>query len=667
MKHFAFSVLIPFFLLFSLLPMKAAERPNIILIMVDDLGFSDLGYMGGEIETPNLDALANGGIRFSQFYNSGRCCPTRATLMTGLHPHQTGIGWMTDPPHKKRSKDEPPAYQGHLNDSCATVAEVLKQAGYTTLMTGKWHLGFDDQSDWPLQRGFDKFFGCISGATRFFSPEYPRGMTLGNENLTELESTTDEAFYTTDAFTDHAIQFIDEHIEENGTDSPYFLYLAYTAPHWPLHAFEDDIAKYRGKYKMGWDQLRRDRFERQRKLGLATERWTLSEKTPGIPDWNSLDGKKQDEMDLKMAVYAAMVDRVDQNIGKLVDQLRENATFDDTLILFLSDNGACQEGGMLGRGEFYDIEKRNRQDANSYGEAWANAGSTPFRLYKHFVHEGGAATPFFLHWPGGIEPQEQWYREPAQLIDVLPTLIDVAAAEYPAERNGEAIPELDGVSLRPAFAGDSLRREEPIFVEHETNAFIRDGKWKLVGKGVSTIGGTDQAKWELYDMDADRTETNDLAGTKRKKVREMAAQWETWANEVGVYPRGKKSPPGPSSTPAPKEKTELKPERFKPQIAKTGFTIRAEVQAKDPHGVVLAQGGNAFGYSLYFEEGVPVFAWRNRSKLTEVRGSEAMAGKGTLEVRITRNRIAMRANGQEAGKAEINGFLAEQPGLGLYL
>ncbi len=304
-----------------LIPVRAAERPNVILIMVDDMGFSDLGYHGSEIETPNIDALAAGGVKFSQFYNSGRCCPTRATLMTGLHPHQTGIGWMTQPPGGKRGKSEPPAYQGHLNEQCVTIAETLKEAGYGTLMTGKWHLGADDRSDWPMQRGFEKYYGCITGATRFFHPIGDRGISLGNEPVDPPVSTTEEAFYTTDAFTDYAIQFVGEHRKER-SDDPFFLYLAYTAPHWPLQAFEDDIAKYRGKYKQGWVQLREARYAKQIELGLIDKDWPLSPGTPGIPDWDSLDEKKRDEMDLKMAVYAAMVDRVDQNVGKLIEKLK---------------------------------------------------------------------------------------------------------------------------------------------------------------------------------------------------------------------------------------------------------------------------------------------------------------------------------------------------------
>ncbi len=524
-------------LLFLPLPLSAAERPNIILIMVDDMGFSDLGYHGGEINTPNIDALAHGGVRFSQFYNSGRCCPTRATLMTGNHPHQTGIGHMTLSPNKKPSKKpKPPAYQGYLNEHCVTIAHTLQATGYTTLMAGKWHLGHFQKSCWPLQRGFDQYFGTISGATRFFHPEHPRGMTLGNDLIDVPVSTTNKAFYTTDAFTDHAIQFVSDH-QANATTKPFFLYLAYTAPHWPLQAHEDDIAKYRGTYRAGWDALRASRFQRQIKLGLITNNTKLSPRTPTIPDWDSLDADKRDEMDLKMSVYAAMIDRVDQNVGKLVAHLKTTDALDHTLILFLSDNGGCQEGGMLGRGEFYDVGQRNQQTNNSYGEAWANASNTPFRLYKHFAHEGGVSTPFFMHWPEKIQPQKDWFRSPAQLIDVVPTLLDIAGATHPTQFNGNDIPTLDGISLRPAFTGNSLRRSEPICVEHENNAFIRDGDWKLVGRGVSPAAGIVNAKWELYNIAKDRTETTNLAQSEPALVKKMSDAWAAWAQRVNVYPK----------------------------------------------------------------------------------------------------------------------------------
>ncbi|MCB1225556.1 MAG: sulfatase-like hydrolase/transferase [Verrucomicrobiales bacterium] len=635
--------------------LSAAERPNVILILADDLGFSDLGFQGGEIHTPHLDALAAGGVRFSQFYNSGRCCPTRATLVTGLHPHQTGIGHMTIPSGGKEKPGVPPAYQGHLNEQCVTLAQVMQRAGYATMMTGKWHLGPLDQKDWPLQRGFEKYYGCIDGALRYFHPHGTRIITSGNDPVENPASTTEDAFYTTDAFTDHAIGFLQE--EAAGQDRPTFLYLAFNAPHWPLQAFEEDIAKYRGKYRMGWEKLRRQRYARQQELGLIDPQWELSPPTEGIPTWDSLDEKKQDEMDLKMAIYAAMVDRLDQNVGKLVSYLKASGRYDNTLILFLSDNGACQEGGELGRGEFFDVEKRNLEDSNSYGEAWANAGSTPFRLYKHFAHEGGTATPFFMHWPAHIAARADWYPSPAQLIDIMPTLIDVAGGSYPTELDGKMILPIDGISLRPAFSGQPLQRGAPLFIEHETNAFVRDGDWKLVGREVAEPNGVDPSHWELYNLKTDRTELHNLAAEMPEKVASMSAQWDTWAQRVHVYPKtnGEKAAAGePQADPHP------------PQIKGRAFTVRATVRGKDLKGTVLSQGGVRFGWSLHFQQGRPTFTLRDAGKLTEIASPRPFSGKVELEARLDADTMSLRVNGQEVARRKSPGLLSDQPGLGKY-
>ncbi|MCA9241809.1 MAG: arylsulfatase, partial [Planctomycetales bacterium] len=488
---------------------------------------------GGEIDTPNINALAAGGVRFSQFYNSARCCPTRATLMTGLHPHQAGIGHMTNAPNERR--EGPPAYQGYLNRDCVTIAEALRPAGYTTLMAGKWHLGYNARDRWPLQRGFEEYYGCISGATNYFNPRQPRGITFGNEIDDQLKSTTDRRYYTTDAFTDYAIRFVNEAIGE--AEKPFFLYLAYTAPHWPLQAHEEELAKYRGKYKLGWDQLREQRYRRQIELGLIPENWALTPRDQRAPAWDTLDPAKQDEMDLRMAIYAAMIDRVDQNIGRFVANLRQKNLLDNTLILFLSDNGACAEGGILGRGPVLDEQQRNASYDASYGLAWANASSTPYRLYKHFTHEGGSCTPFFMHWPERVSPQSAWYRSPAQLIDIMPTILDVAGAEYPREHHGLPIIPLDGISLSPAFTGATLKRDAPIFLEHENNASARDGKWKLVGRGVAGRERVRPRRWELYDMDADGTELHNLAQEKPRVTRRLSQQWNEWAERSKVYPK----------------------------------------------------------------------------------------------------------------------------------
>ncbi len=512
-------------------------RPNIVLIMVDDMGFSDIGAYGGEIETPNLDRLAKNGLRFTQFYNSARCCPTRATLMTGLHPHEAGIGHMTREDGGEDS-GRPPAYAGNLNDSCVTLAEVAKSAGYATFMTGKWHLSGKDPADWPLQRGFDRYYGCLHGATHFFHPFDSRILYDGNTPDPEPESTTDRPFYTTDAFADHARRFVDEHLSGGDKPSPFFLYLAFTAPHWPIHAHDEEIAKYRGKYRIGWDALRERRHRRQVESGLIPGSWKLTARDREVPAWETLDEKQQDECDHRMAAYAAMIDRVDQKIGELLGALEKHDALENTLILFLSDNGACAEVSLLGVGDpVKDRAPRTELTRPSYGKAWANASNTPYRLYKHFTHEGGANTPFIAHWPARIGSGRDWYREPAQLIDVMATVVDLTGASYPEERNGVAVLPIDGVSLAPAFEGKPLGRERPIFIEHENNASVRDGDWKLVGRNVAPRGGLRQERWQLYNLAEDGTETNNLAEKHPERVAGLSAQWEAWAGRVGVWPK----------------------------------------------------------------------------------------------------------------------------------
>ncbi|MCH2208369.1 MAG: arylsulfatase [Lentisphaerales bacterium] len=526
------------FLLF-LTSLQAAEKPNVIIILVDDMGFSDIGSYGGEIETPNIDALAYGGVRYSQFYNASRCCPTRASLMTGLHPHLTGIGHMTASPdsNKHDKGEEFPNYRGFLNRHCATLAELLKPAGYSTYLAGKWHLGQKEKSQWPLQRGFDKFYGCLAGSTRFFSPDTDerqgRGITYGNEPVTKVKSTTDRAYYTTDAFTDYGIKFI----EEGDKDKPFFLYLAYTAPHWPHQAHEEDIDKYRGKYKMGWDKLRQQRLQRQKELGLFDQELKLSPRDEKVPAWSTIEADKIDELDLRMAVYAAMIDCIDQNIGKLVTSLKKQGLYENTMIMFMTDNGACAEGATLGHGNIIDINKRNLETNNNYGAAWANVSSTPFRLYKHWTHEGGSATPFFMHWPKEIKAQKDWYRSSAQLIDIVPTLLEVCQANYPENLHGNKLHALNGISLTDSFTAKPLKRTKPMFSEHENNAFMIDGNWKLVGKGVAAAKGPNIKKWELYDLKNDRSELKNLAPEKSERLKEMAKAWHAWALKDKVYPK----------------------------------------------------------------------------------------------------------------------------------
>ncbi|TWT54901.1 Arylsulfatase [Rubripirellula amarantea] len=491
------------------------SRPNIIIVLVDDMGYSDLGCYGSEIETPNIDSLASGGMRFMQFYNQGRCCPTRASLITGLQPHQVGIGHMTYPPEQPLGFEGP--YQGYLNDNCTTLASVLKSAGYQTLMSGKWHLGIDREECWPLQRGFDKFYGCLSGAINYFKPGGNRGLTEGNDPVP-----VPEGFYATDTFTDKAIEYIDGAAQQD--DKPFFLYLAYNAPHWPLNAKWEDYQKYRGKYKDGWRALIQARTERQRELGLLDGVKEVSKHNG--PDWNTLSESERDQQDAIMAAYAGCVDSIDQNIGKLVDHLKATKQYENTAIFFLSDNGACQEGGRLGQGDEAMVKNPPLEttDGVRIGMQWARACNTPYRKYKHFVHEGGACTPMIAHWPSGIAQSQQGklVHQRAYLQDFMTTVIDLSGGSYPKD-----VPPCKGVSILPLLAGSEDNvHTEPMFWEHEGNAAARIGQWKLVREY--------EKPWELYDIAVDRTESNDLA-TQQTEVRDdLIRQWEAWATETGV-------------------------------------------------------------------------------------------------------------------------------------
>lgn len=506
-----------------------AQRPNIIVILSDDMGYSDLGCYGGEVETPNLDALADNGLRLTQFYNGARSCPTRASLLTGLYPHQTGIGHMTNTPENNTQHDLGiPEYRGFLNNNCVTIAEVLKDAGYTTLMTGKWHLGISDKSKWPLQRGFDKFYGIVPGASNFFKPAYPRGITSMNDTI----SITDDDFYTTDAFTDNAIKFINESRQEK-SENPFFLYLAYTAPHWPIQAPQKVVDKYKGKYmKGGWTKIREDRFARMREMGIIDENWDLTPQDSR--EWDALSYEKKKELDTRFAIYSAMVDRMDQNIGKLVNHLKEQDILDNTLIIFLNDNGSCAEGGELGGGPAEQLETKEGYFL-TYGHAWANASNTPYREYKHWVHEGGIGTPFIVHWPNVIpkEKHGELISEYGFLPDIMATCTDAAQTTYPEKFKGNKIASTSGKSLIPLFRGANERiHTEPIFWEHEGNKAVRLGKYKLVSKWSKE----QETEWELYDMKTDRTEMHDLTQQFPEKVKKMSKMYDKWATTTRVLP-----------------------------------------------------------------------------------------------------------------------------------
>lgn len=519
------------------------KQPNVLLILNDDMGYSDLGCYGGEIDTPNLDEIANNGLSYTQFYNTARCSPSRASLLTGLHPHQTGIGILT-------YDSGPEGYPGDLNDECVTIAQVLKEDGYKTYMSGKWHIAksLETPSDnWPLQRGFDEFYGTIIGAGSFYDPNT---LTRGNENI-EHEPKNDPDFYYTDAISDQAVHYIKDH-KQNNPEEPFFQYVAYTAPHWPLHAKEADIEKYHGRFDAGWDTLREERLQRMIEKGIIDPSWQLTDRDPKQPEWNEAEYKEW--LTKCMEVYAAQVDSMDQGIGRILDALKETGQYENTVVIFLSDNGACaedipegvnveelvnnlmiakshtREGEEVQFGNTPSLMPGPENTYQSYGTAWANLSNTPFRLYKHWVHEGGIATPFIVQWPKGIEAKGELRHTPSQLTDVMATVLDITGASYPEMYNNKEILPIEGKSLRESFVQDK-NDDKPLFFEHEGNAAVRSGKWKLVKEYPND--------WELFDMEKDRTEMNDLAKNYPEKVKKMNEMYEEWAERCRVVPREK--------------------------------------------------------------------------------------------------------------------------------
>ncbi|HSD00703.1 MAG TPA: arylsulfatase [Casimicrobiaceae bacterium] len=513
-------------------------RPNVVLILVDDMGFSDIGCYGGEVKTPNIDRLAQRGVRFSQFYNTARCSPSRASLLTGLHPHQTGIGVLTN-------DDRPRGYAGAINERCVTMAEVLKAAGYATCLSGKWHLASEMRTPndaWPTRRGFDRFFGTLTGCGSFFQPGT---LTRGEVNVED--EALDPDFYYTDAISAEAVAFVEDRGRRDATQ-PFFLYAAYTAPHWPLHARDEDIARYRGTFDEGWDKLRERRMKRLREFDILDDSAALSERDPTQPAWTDAEDKEWQAR--RMEVYAAQIDRMDQGVGRIVAALEATGTLDDTLIMFLSDNGGSDEGLPLVALERFkqrtDILRLATRDGRevrignepsiapgtedtyaSYGRAWANLSNTPFRYYKQWTHEGGISTPLIVHWPRGNLRAGSVVRAPFQLVDVLPTVIEATGATYPGRYKGRDITPPEGRSLLPALRGEAVP-EATLYWEHTGNAAIRRGRWKMVRRFPQA--------WELYDVTRDRSELHDVAEHHPEVVDALNREWQAWADRVGVIP-----------------------------------------------------------------------------------------------------------------------------------
>lgn len=489
------------------------DRPNIIIIMADDMGFSDIGCYGSEISTPNLDKLAANGLKLRNFYNAGRCCPTRASLLTGKYSHAVGMGDMVSFEDQKVPKGN---YQGYLDPSVPTIAEDLRSAGYSTYMTGKWHVG-ESPEYWPLKRGFDRYFGLISGASSFFEvlKEKRKRFVVQDDKEYILPK---EGYYATDAFTDKAIEFVKSNDTKN---KPFFLYLAYTAPHFPLHAYEEDIAKYENFYLQGWDKTRADRFKKMQKIGLLDSRYQLTPRPNDIQAWNEVTDKKT--WARKMAVYAAMIDRMDKNIGELIQSLETSKQLDNTFIIFLADNGGSPEN--VDDRKLGEPNKRlgERGSYGTYDFQWANVSNTPFKLYKKYMHEGGINSPCIIHWPAKIKPQKDYIDAPSHVIDLLPTSLELAGAK-PANVHGKSLSYIWNGEKKPS---------RTIFWEHEGNKAIRKGNWKLVKE-------LEDADWELYDLGNDPSETKDLASRSTHKVVELKSEYETWARTIGVKEVDKK-------------------------------------------------------------------------------------------------------------------------------
>ena len=504
----------------SLRPLQS-QRPNIVLILADDLGFSDLGCYGSEVATPNLDRLAANGLRFSQFYNAARCCPTRAALLTGLYPHQAGVGHMTGDWTRFGA-----AYSPGLNEQSVTIAELLGEAGYRNYLSGKWHVGGrakGQERNFPTNRGFDRFYGTFGGGD-FFAPD--------NLYLDQQHIKPEGDYYFTDKVTEYGLQVLADH-DRDHKQKPVFLHLCYTAPHFPLHARPEEIARYKGKFRAGWDVERQRRFDRMKKLGLLDRNSKLSPRDPVAQPWSEAQDKE--EWDLRMAVHAAMIDRMDQGIGRVLEAVKRmgapSSEMNNTLVLFLSDNGASAE--YL---DSWPDPRRGHKPGTPTGQpgshrtleiAWANAANTPFRENKMWIHEGGIATPLIAYWPAGIRLKGKITRQVGHVIDLMPTLLEVAGASYPKEFKGRALTAMEGRSLAPVFQGKPLG-SRTLAWEHEGNRGIRDGDWKL----VATFRGA----WELYDLAADRTETNNLASSNPAKAKELADRWQAWADRVGVVP-----------------------------------------------------------------------------------------------------------------------------------
>lgn len=505
------------------------DKPNFVIILADDMGYSDIGAFGSEIQTPHLDQLAAQGLRMSQFYNASRCCPTRASLLSGHYPHNAGVGSM----NKNLGK---PAYQGYINKQSITIAEGLKSAGYFTMLSGKWHVG-NEPDQWPLSRGFDRFFGLIGGTSNYF---YPHPFKLGPEDYFVLNdkklddyltAVKPKDYYLTDEFGDYALKFLEE---AKTQQKPFYLHLTFNAPHFPIQARTEDIARYLGKYNKGWDSLRYDRYNRLLAMGIIKKEWQLSPRDTLIPAWYQMRPTEKEAWELKMAVYAAMIDRLDYNVGRVLNKLKEMGAEENTVVIFLSDNGASHEYPFPNRKQadsllslkIKALPASDPQSFASYEYNWANLSNTPFRAFKHWEHEGGISTPFIVRYPKLIKAGSLNH-QPAHIVDIQATVFELAGVKYPSQYQGNNLTPPDGVSLVDVFKGKPWKGHDVLYWEHQGNKAVRKGAWKIVSSYPEN-------KWRLFNMNTDRTELHDLAEKQPGKLQELSALFDSWAVKSGV-------------------------------------------------------------------------------------------------------------------------------------
>ncbi|MGC6464351.1 MAG: sulfatase-like hydrolase/transferase [Akkermansiaceae bacterium] len=644
---------------------QAAEKPNVLIILADDLGFSDLSCYGGEIPTPNLDQLATGGAKFSAFYTSARCCPSRASLMTGIHPHQAGIGSFT---HAKQPPGKGLAYKGQLLPTCATLGEMLLDQGYSTWAVGKWHMA----QPGPIHRGFQHYYGYKNFLAHSENQWDPSKYVRLPEGTTP-ELLVSEDFYVTDVFTDYSLEFLKQARRQK--DKPWFLYLAHSSPHFPIQAPKESIDRHVEIYRKGWDVLRAERFERQKKLGLVkpdaklpplsevpVDRDDIANGFSGKPNpaWDSLPADRREDLARRMATFAAMVEHIDLGVGRIIEDLKKNGEFDNTIIAFLSDNGACYEWGPFGfdgrsrrgtttlhQGEV--LANMGQADTHSsYGSGWANLGNTPLNMYKHFCHEGGLTSPLILHWPKGIQPVGHFVKTPSHLMDIVPTVLEATGGKYPAERKGYKITPVEGTSLLPALTDDKAIPDRVLAFEHQEARGLRKGDWKLVwGKRQP-----DEVTWELYNLAEDRFEQNNVAQNYATIRDQLIKDWNNWAKRVHAAPHLVPEPGYQKEAP--------KPSGDSPKIAKRPLVIKAKVEGKNLSGVVLAQGGREQGFALHFVNGMAVFDVRVNGEVTRLSSTLKAEGIIDLEARITPRKLVLRVNGKAFEKPSP-GLIPVQP------